>query len=175
MHCCISSLLMVPIFDFAVGKWLPCYTDSNLAEDPCSWLSSGWVVVVPCCILNLLLTPVLCIPACEWLLWLTMLQASWQFLSLDPQLVRGYHAFLAFQAFWCHLSLTFQLVSGYHASLYCKPANNACLGSSVCEWLSCLVVLQACWCPCSAFQWVSGCYNVCILILLITHPWISSW
>ena len=125
VHCCVSSLLIMPVLCSPVCEWLLCLTESHA----CSWCLSYALQLlsdaVPCCVSSLLMLPVLCSPGCEWLLCLAVFQACW----------------------WC-LSSALQLVSGCCALLRFKPADDA-YPLLFRKWVAavscCVSSLQACW------------------------------
>ena len=98
--CCVSSLLMIPVFCSPGSEWLRCFAVCHAcwwclasalqrvsgycaflcakpADDAYPLLSREWVASMPCCALTLLMMFVLCSPESEWLVCLTVCQACW--------------------------------------------------------------------------------------------------
>ena len=134
----------------------------KLADHVCSWLSSLWVVTVPCyissllnitviiffrmwvvaalsCIFTLLTMPFFDLSESDFLLCLSVFQVCWQCLFFPLQQVSDWHA-------CCISNLPIML------ALLCLAG----------EWLSCLAAFQACWqCLSGIFRkWVASCIAV---------------
>ena len=146
-----------------------------------SWLCSGWVAVVPCCVSSLVTMPVLASLVCEWLLCLTVFQAWWQCLSVTLQEVSGCCALMCFQSADNDCSLVWSLWVADLPHHILSLLIISVLGSSACEWLMshcvlnllirpvlvcpaggwlpCLTVFKVCWWQIFR-MWVATCLSV---------------
>ena len=174
VHCCVSRLLTISVFNSSVGEWLLCNTvfqacwqSLSLALQEVSsccallclkpadnlypWHSSWWVTAG--CVWSLLTTLVFGSLGSKWLLWLAMLQAWWLFLSLALQYVSSCCALLCF-----------------------KPADNSCPWFSRMWVAACIAMFQACWQSLfSTLQEVSAwCDLLCLKPTDYPCPWLQA-
>ena len=166
-----------------------------LGHDTCSWLSRQWVATLPYHILCLFIMLVLGSPDSEWLLYLAILYACSWCLYLALQKVTGYFALPYFMPTYDACSwLSRQWVATMLSHILCLlimpvlgsrkwvatlPCHISCLlmmpvlGSPESEWLSCLVISDACsWCQFLTLQRVSG---YCALLYFMPAYDACSW
>ena len=169
-HCSLS-LLMIPFLTLQTVSACSALLSFKPVHNSFSWLSSLWVAAVPCYVSNLLMTLVLHSSGCERLQCVVVILPLLRHLSFALQRVCGCSLLCFNPAKSTYTWLTRQWVAVMPCHVL-TPLMARVFGSSVGEWLSCIVWLPTWWCL-SLFlrMWVATCWHHLTFSLSLSLAW----